>query len=910
MGREEFLQLRFFKENGFTLKKCRVCGKLFWTLDPEMEVCGDQPCVDYGFIGNPVRSRVESPRDVREVFLRFFEERGHTRVGRYPVVARWRDDVYLVGASIYDFQPWVTEGLVDPPANPLVISQPSIRLTDLDNVGRTGRHMTGFEMMAHHAFNIRGRTVYWADETVEYAFRVLTEGFGVPPDEISFKFDWWSGGGNAGEDYEVLVRGLEVATLVFMHYRVVDGELVEMGNRIVDTGYGLERFLWLFKGVATIYDAVFPDIVDFLRREAGLAGLDRKLMLAVARKSGKLDFKEPDKANKVMGEIAGELGISLGELRELLAPYEAIYALADHARTLLWMVGDGVVPSNVGAGYLARLLIRRSLRHMERVGVEVPLSEIVRLQLRAWRSDFPEYMDLEDEILDIIDYEEMRYRESLKHGKRVMRRMLRSLAGKGVRELPLEKLIELYESHGLTPEVVAEEAARQGVRVVVPSGFYSMLASRHESAAPKPVVSEELRLRERVRSLPPTDRLYYKDPRLMEFEAEVLDVIDGNLVVLDRTAFYPEGGGQPYDVGLLTWEGGDCRVVRVFSVGGVVLHECEGSIPPKGVGVTGRVDAGRRLALMRNHTATHIVLGAARRVLGKHVWQAGAQKGVEQSRLDITHHKRISEEEAYTIEKLANMVVMEDRPVRAFFENRTTAESRYGFVLYQGGVVPEPRLRIVEVEGWDVEACGGLHCSRTGEVGLIKIVKIERIQDGVSRLVFKVGEAALDYVRRRELAVKRLAELLRVDEDRVVEGVSKLITDMKSLRKEVERLKRSRLELKAEALLVKAEMLGEVEVVTSVVDEDSEGVRELALLTAKKRPAAIVALVNPDGYYAVKVGDEILGKGFDARRLNDLVLERVGGRGGGVEDLVMGKVDDVENFVKAVREAVTVLASR
>ena len=903
MKREEFLRLPFFKERGFTLKKCRVCGSEFWTLDPEREVCGDQPCVDYEFIGRPLGGAAVSPREVRERFLSFFEERGHTRVRRYPVVARWRDDVYLVGASIYDFQPWVTEGLVKPPANPLVISQPSIRLTDLDNVGRTGRHMTGFEMMAHHAFNIGGRSVYWANETVEYAFGVLTEAFGIPPEEITFKFDWWSGGGNAGEDYEVLVRGLEVATLVFMHYKVVGDELMEMGNKIVDTGYGLERLLWLLKGSPTIYDAVFPQVLDTLRREAGLERLDPEMLEAVARKSGKLDFKKPALSARVLAEISRRFGMSREELEEMLAPYQSLYALADHSRTIIWMIGDGVVPSNVGAGYLARLLIRRALRHMARAGLEMPLTEVISLQLRIWRDDFPEYAELEGEILDIVSYEERRYRDAMKHGKKVVRKLLRELVKRGLKEVPPEKLSELYESHGVAPELVAEEAARVGVKVVVPPDFYSSLASKHEAAPPKPAPVEE-EARKLAEGVPPTRKLYYEDPRKLEFKARVLRA-SGRMVILDRTAFYPEGGGQPYDTGILEWRGGRCRVMRVVKVGDVILHECEGQVPPEGSEVKGVVNAERRFALMKNHTATHIILGAARRVLGRHVWQAGAQKGVEQSRLDITHHKRISPEEVRAIEELANRVVMEDRPVRAFFEDRTVAESKYGFILYQGGVVPEAKLRIVEVEGWDVEACGGLHCSRTGEVGLIKVVKVERIQDGVSRLVFKVGKAALEHVWRLEDAVSGLASLLNVEEDKVVEGVKQLVDEFKAVRRSLERARRELLELKATQLAAKAEQVADIKLISEVVEEGEErDVRDLALAVARQLRRAIVGLVSRSGVYAIKVSDELVREGLDARKLNRLVLARVEGRGGGVADLVMGRVGNPSSFGEALREAV------
>ncbi|MGC9108541.1 MAG: alanine--tRNA ligase-related protein, partial [Infirmifilum sp.] len=314
---EDFENLPFFLENGWIKKKCPYCGRVFWTLNPNRETCGDQPCEPYSFIGEKVGKHVESITEVRSSFIRFFEERGHTPVKRYPVVARWREDVYLVGASIYDFQPWVTEGLVSPPANPLVISQPSIRLTDVDNVGKTSRHLTGFEMMAHHAFNFPGKSVYWANEAVEYAFNLFTRVYGIRPDEITFVYDMWSGGGNAGEDYEVLVRGLEVATLVFMHYKTREnGELVPIQNRIVDTGYGLERIYWLLTGKYNVYEAVFPEIIEYLRNQSGVGHPDPHIMAQIARLSGRLDYKKPIEAYETLTAISKSLGMSLEELRK------------------------------------------------------------------------------------------------------------------------------------------------------------------------------------------------------------------------------------------------------------------------------------------------------------------------------------------------------------------------------------------------------------------------------------------------------------------------------------------------------------------------------------------------------------------------------------------------------------------
>jgi alanyl-tRNA synthetase len=235
----------FFDEQGYIRKLCPNCGGHFWTVVRDMETCGEASshgCALYTFIGNPPTRRAYSLREMWEAFLSFFEKRGHKRMKPYPVVARWRDDLYLTSASIVDFQPYVTNGIVPPPANPLVISQPCIRLVDVDNTGPTfGRHGTSFEMGGHHAFNYPDKEVYWKDETVRYHHEFVTKELGIPSDEVIYKEHVWIGGGNAGPDLETVVRGLELATLVFMKFRVVDSKFVELPIRTVDTGYGIER---------------------------------------------------------------------------------------------------------------------------------------------------------------------------------------------------------------------------------------------------------------------------------------------------------------------------------------------------------------------------------------------------------------------------------------------------------------------------------------------------------------------------------------------------------------------------------------------------------------------------------------------------------------------------------------------
>ena len=247
--------------------------------------------ISYEFIGNPATPKKYDLIRIQEEFNNFFKERGHTPIKRYPVLAkRWRDDVFLVGASIYDFQPWVTSGLVEPPANPLVIAQPSIRLNDVDNVGRTGRHMTCFTMGAHHAFNTEENHVYWKDETVKYCHDFIKH-IGIDPTEITYIESWWEGGGNAGPCYEICVRGVELATLVFIQYKTTPDGLEEIPLKIVDTGYGLERFAWISQGTPTAYDASFGPVIDQLKELAGVE-LDKNILAENARIAGMMDIED------------------------------------------------------------------------------------------------------------------------------------------------------------------------------------------------------------------------------------------------------------------------------------------------------------------------------------------------------------------------------------------------------------------------------------------------------------------------------------------------------------------------------------------------------------------------------------------------------------------------------------------
>ncbi|ASJ01384.1 alanine--tRNA ligase [Thermococcus gorgonarius] len=900
---------RMFKEEGWIRKKCPKCGKYFWTLDPDRETCGDPPCDEYQFIGKPGIPKKYTLDEMREKFLSFFEKKGHGRVKRYPVLPRWRDDVLLVGASIMDFQPWVISGEADPPANPLTISQPSIRFTDIDNVGITGRHFTIFEMMAHHAFNYPGKPIYWMDETVELAFEFFTKELKMKPEDITFKENPWAGGGNAGPAFEVLYRGLEVATLVFMQYKKapenadlsqvveIKGEFyVPMETKVVDTGYGLERLVWMSHGTPTAYDAVLGYVIEPLKKMAGVEKIDEKILMENSRLAGMFDIEDMGDLRYLREQVAKRVGISVEELEKAVRPYELIYAIADHTKALTFMLADGVIPSNVKAGYLARLLIRKSIRHLRELGLEIPLAEIVAMHIKELSPTFPEFKEMEEVILDIINVEEKRYQETLKRGSDLVKREIAKLKKKGINEIPLEKLILFYESHGLTPEIVKEVAKKEGVKVEIPDNFYTLVAKQAEKTEKKTageyVVDFEL-----VKDLPDTRTLYYEDPFMKEFDAEVFRVID-DWVVLNQTAFYPEGGGQPYDTGVLVVDGEEVKVTNVQKVGKVILHKVEKpELFKVGAKVHGRLDWDRRIQHMRHHTGTHVLMGALVRVLGKHVWQAGSQLHTDWARLDISHYKRITEEELREIERLANRVVMENRKVTWEWLPRTEAEQKYGFRLYQGGVVPGRVIRVLKIEDWDVQACGGTHLPNTGLIGPIKILRTERIQDGVERIIFAAGEAAVNWMQETERILKKTAEIFRVPPEKVPETAERFFNEWKQAKKEVEKLRKELAKLLVYELESEVEKVGEIEFIGRVVEGTIDDLREAANKLRKDK--RVIVLITREGHFVVAVGD---GLDIKAGELAKVITSVAGGGGGGRKELAQGRIKNPLKAEEAIEE--------
>jgi len=795
--------IEYFRSNKFYRKQCQICKRYFWTQDESKEICGEPPCGEYEFIGNSPMNKSMNLKDMREFYLKFFEENGHKRIKTYPITARWRKDVFFTQASIYDFQPYVLNGDVEPPANPLTISQICVRFNDIDNVGKTGRHFTMFEMMAHHAFNKKDKFIYFKDKTVELCNTLLVEKLGIKPEHISYVESEWEGGGNAGPCFEVIVDGIELATLVFMMYKDVidnDGSVKRqlMDMQVVDTGYGLERFVWMSQGKENAYECVFPEVLKFLKNKLNLNNDDwtNKILAEYSKVAGNFNVESKKDLNALRNEVAKRIGIDVNELNKIVFPYENLYAIADHTRALMFLLNDSVVPSNTKAGYFARLLIRRTIRALKNLNLNVSIGEIVEKHINVFKDDFPELDENKNEILNLIEVEERKYAETLNEGKNIINKLIKQKEKEGINT---DDLIMLYDTYGLNPEIVKEFLDKKKIEISVPDDFYIQVAKKHEKEIKN--VEEEKEINLNLDGIPETELLYYNNSEIFEFDAKILKIF-GNYIILDRTYFYPEGGGQECDKGNIE----NLKVIDVQKKGGVVLHKVEGNLNLNEAQIVHcEIDKERRLQLTAHHTATHIINACARRLLGNHIFQTGAHKSMDLARLDITHYALLTDDELQKIEDCANEIVANGYNVEASFLERNEAESKYGFRIYQGGAVPGKFIRVVRIIDnnknlIDAEACGGTHFKNTKDVGIIKIINQKRIQDGVLRLEFVAGKSALKFVNEREKILKSCAKIFSVDASQLQKTCERFFNEWKELRKENKELKEKICEILKENL--------------------------------------------------------------------------------------------------------------
>ncbi len=854
---EEYYPVDFLKSKGYLRKKCKKCGKYFWTLDEEREVCGEPECIGgYKFIGKEDNAKNKLDYIASwKVFSKMFKKRGYDVVNRYPVVARWRDDLDFVIASIAPFQPYVVKGEVEPPSKHIIIPQFSLRFNDIDNVGYSGRHYTGFVMIGQHAFVPPKE--YDKNKYLEDIHIWLVEGIGIKEEEIVYHEDAWEGGGNAGPSMEFFARGLEIGNQVYMQYEVKDNDIKPLELAVLDMGMGQERVAWYTHGYETSYETTFPSVMSYLYRSTGLK-YNKDLWLTFLPYSSLLNFDEID-ATKAWKLVSEKTGIDVSLLKQEIEPISELFAIAEHTRTLLFAIADGALPSNVGGGYNLRIIARRVFEIIERRRYGIDMYKILEKHASYLK---PQYPELEDHIADavqILSIEEKKYKATKEKAKKI----IKGLKGK---EVSLEKIIELYESRGILPEWLV----KAGIIKEVPSNFYASLSKRYEKKR-KEEYQETPRLN--VSSLPSTIPLYWGDWKPKGFEAKIIKILHNKYIVLDKTEFYPTSGGQSHDIGKILANNKEYYVKKVFKVDNVIIHEVENTKGlQEGNKIKGIVDFERRAQLAKHHTAAHILNYAAREVLGNWVWQAGAEKTIEKGRLDITHYELPSHKQIKEIENIANEIVEKEINIEKVIMPRNIAEKKYGFRIYQGGAVPGKELRIVKIADYDIEACGGTHLNNTIEAGLIKIIDVKKIQDGVIRLEYVAGKASLKYVQQLEEELDKAANTLRVSRHQVAKTAEKFFEIAKEKEKEAESLKAILIKYALENAKV-TDNIGEINL--SFEKNVKEGIKTAKIFLAKKRANTVIVKLKNNYIIVGKKANEIVKerfKGKDIKGKGDLFI--------------------------------------
>jgi alanyl-tRNA synthetase len=798
---------------------------------------------------------------------------------------------------------------------------------DLENVGYTARHHTFFEMLGNFSFGD-----YFKEGAVEFAWDLLTNGYGLPADKLwaSVYLDdddaydlwqkniglpedrivrlgeednFWAMGdtGPCGPCSEILIdrgeefgcgrpectagcdcdRYLEIWNLVFMQFnRDESGKMTPLPKPSIDTGLGLERMVSIIQDVPTNYDT------DLLRP---------------------IIAKAEELAEKRLGD-AHETDV-------------AMKVIADHSRAAAFLIGDGIMPSNEGRGYVLRRIMRRAIRYGRNLGLNRPfLSETAKVVFETMKPAYPELSEASAFITNIIKNEEVRFLETLDTGMNVLNDTLADIRARGQNQVPGDIIFKLYDTFGFPVDIV-QDVVRDEKMELDMDGFDQAMdvqRARSRSVTAFDSVSEAYKNLS-AQGIKPEFVGYNSlssDSKILVMVAdgeEITDAVEGQEieVVTEDTPFYGESGGQVGDTGTITGENFELEVLdTVKDPTGLIIHKARvilGNIH-KGDTVSLMVDVAKRAATALNHTATHILHAVLRQVLGDHVKQAGSRVAAERLRFDFTHFSLIDSDTLETIENLVNQRIRQNIPTdiaemdaEDAFKSGATAlfEEKYG-----------DRVRVVALTDFSKELCGGTHTERTGNIGLFKIVSESSIASGVRRIEALTGESALAFVQQTARVLNDTAHLLKDKARAVPARVKKMQTDLKAFEKEVEQLQtRLATEATEDSPDVVRAVNGIKVMAKKVAVDTPAALRNLADQLKDKIKSGIVVLGGTAGTKAmlIVVVTQDLTDRYHAGNIIKEIAAEVGGRGGGRPDMAQAGGSQPENLDKALAKAYKVV---
>ena len=878
--------------------------------------------------------------ELREMFLSFFESKGHLRLPSFPLVPENDPSLLLINAGMSPMKPWF-KGEEEPPRRRVCTCQKCIRTGDIENIGHTARHGTYFEMLGNFSFGdyFKKEAIAWSWEFLtspewvgleadrlypsvfegnentpadDEAFRIWNEEIGIPADRI-YKFGkednfWEHGSGPCGPCSEIYYdrgpewgcgkpgctvgcdcdRYIEVWNIVFSQFdNDGEGHYTELKQKNIDTGMGLERLACVCQNVASLFD------VDTV-------------------------MNITNKVSEITHAHYGETAAKDVSLR----------VITDHIRSSVFMICDGVLPSNEGRGYVLRRLLRRAARHGKLLGVNEPfLYEVCDTVIHENEGHYPELRERQDYITKVIRTEEENFAKTIDSGLKIFSELLAQHKAKGETQFAGEDAFKLYDTYGFPVDLTKEMVQDEGM-TLDRAGFDQAMEEQRVRARKAREALGDLGWSgvDFGKEIPATVFDGYAQTTLTG--AKVLAIVAGEelvdeiipgveaIVVLDRTTFYAEMGGQVADHGTLAKSGPEGALFQVTDVqknkGGKYMHYgklTEGSLKVGDV-VTTAVDPVRRAAIMRAHTATHLLDKALRTVLGDHVHQAGSLVEPDRLRFDFTHFSALTAEELAQVSAMVNEAVLEGYDVVTEELPIEQAKKKGAIALFgekYGDVV-----RVVDMgEGYSVEFCGGTHLSNTAKVGLFHIGSEFSVASGVRRIEATTGKLSLEVMNRNQELLFQAAEAMKAKPGELREKAAAAMAEIKRLHQTIEKFEAEASLGQAQQFLTAAKEVGGLRVLTAQRPGlDGNALRQMGDFLRDKEPkvVAVLASTNEDKITFLAVcGKEAVAQGVKAGDLVKSVCAICGGKGGGKPDSAMGggkdmlKLDDalasVDDFV-------------
>ena len=859
--------------------------------------------------------------ELRKSFVDFFKSKEHKHFESASLIP---DDksLLLTVAGMVPFKPFFL-GEKEAPFPRITTYQKCIRTNDLENVGRTPRHHTFFEMLGNFSFGdyFKKEAIEWSWEyitkilkldperlyvsvykTDDEAYEIWNKEIGVPEDRIvrlGEEDNWWAAGpvGSCGPCSEIYYdtqnmgknneeinckpgdegdRFLEIWNLVFTEWnRLEDGSLVPLPEKNIDTGAGLERIASVVQKKDNNFETdIFMPIIK---------GIEKVL-----------DIKKEE------FEIT-------------------VKVIADHIRASVFLIADGVLPSNEGRGYILRKIIRRAFgagivakQKLEITKDDLFLYKLVPYVVENMKEAYPELVEKQEYIEKVLKLEQERFALTLKNGIEMLTEEIEKMDKEGTKKLSADASFKLYDTFGLPFELTELILENQGYEVSEEEFNQKLEEQVKRSKNSRVTVSDMIKDDFIDKFFEEHGKTEFTGYEKFKDEGKILHIaksegISGYEVIFDRTPFYAESGGQVADTGIITSGEFEGKVVNVVKKHDVFIHQVEivkGIAPSVGAEVKMKIDADRRKDIQRNHTATHILHKVLRENLGTHVEQSGSLVDDEKLRFDFSHYEAIEPEMIEKIEKSVNDIILSNLKVKIDFENIEDAKKRGAMALFSdkyGDVV-----RVVEIDGYSIELCGGAHVKSTGEIGLFNIESESGIASGTRRITATTGHASLKYVNKLEEKLSKVAGMLKTDGKNVVDVVEKYIAEAKNIVKEYEQLQTKLVKYEINELLENVDEINGVKVLKAAfANKDVNELKEIVDRGKEKLQSGIIILGTNNGgkaIFVVGVTKDLISK-VKAGEIVKVAAQVAGGNGGGRPDFAQAGGKDGNAVKEAVDKA-------